>query len=1367
VNSLLLTLAALLILVLSALFAAPLVIDWNDYRSVFETQASNLLGRQVKVGGKVHLILLPAPELRFDDVKVADQEGRLDRPFLEAHSIEAWLNINALLAGTIEARKIVIVGPILRLDLKTDGTGNWSDVGRRGVALPFAPKDVMLDEVSVSGGRIEITKQGQPQFAVENITGQASAQSLSGPYKVSAAYTFKGRPQELRFSTSAPDADGLFRIKSALRDLDRNTSYVLDGGVTGLGAIPTFDGTIVVRAANVLAAGEEEDAAPSENGEATTEAPRDKASRFELKGPLKATPDRAELPQFDLTLHAKGHPQIFKGRLTLDLRDGIEGAAELVASFIDLDALFAAGAEERPSPSAVLYLFAEEVLAQSASFGDGTLALLIEQAGLGGDLVGAIDMALSSKDGAVAIEHLKATLPGDNRVETSGTLKRGNFGPVFAGPVKVEGSGLRPLTRWAAGDRDVSGQASPGDFSFTADALVGDGELKLANASGELSGTKFRGGLRLQGGPRRLIEIDLNSDRLDLREVIGEGPLWRSWLPASRTEGAATAGTDDGAPPGTDNTAATGTVDAAATGQDLLKQLHGDDMGVTLHVGELLLPDIPAGKLDARFALQGGTLDVQQLDFAAADALGLNGKGRIERLDQAPSGRVDFSLRAADAASLRIAADLLGLPENVSSSQHLSLLAPLDLHVSLVASREGDLTNASIELGGKTGTSTISARARALGDPAKLGEAKIDIDGKVAGEKPQALLVLLFPDLPLERIATRPGSQGRLIVKLAGVPNTKVTGKAALETEPVEVAFVGQGSLQPAGLALAGKGAVVSRDASAALTLIGLEAPPSAAGVPLSLLFDAAKQGPTVDLSGITGTIAGESVTGSVHLDQSGPKTRFSLNGSAGSVSLPSLLGVLVAWHRTPSTEEMLGTISGNTSEVWPLRGFSLGPLEEFEGDISLKAKTLALGSAVKAQDATLAASVGKEGLALTDLKGRLFGGNFVASGSLAPRGNGAELKARAEVKGGKLGELAKSVTGTPLAKGSFDLAFDVQGEGLSPPGVVAGLSGEGTLVLGPGALQSLSASPLRGVAAAAARKTIQADKEAIEAEASRMRENMTKGTYKFDPATFPFEIKNGTLTLAPATLTSSGAETTINGFIELASLKLDSEWAVGLAGAGGKDVPPVTLVFTGPLNRAGDIAPAIDTGAVEAYLTMRRMQEDVERLETLDVSGRTPPAETEPEGIATIEPEEPPLETAVPSEPELVDPSAWTAETETSRQPASPPSATSATSLPSALELLQATEEAEVETLAPAAAKPEAPASSKAVATTPAPVVEPAQQPAPVPEQAATASPEVQPSPPATEAPKPRKRSASKPRRQKPEAPDAWRKNVPIFGGG
>ncbi len=172
-NSLLLTLTAVLILVLSALFAAPLFIDWNDYRSVFETQATNLLGRQVKVGGKVHLVLLPAPELKFDDIKVADQEGSLDRPFLESPLARGLAQYRRAAQRHRRGAQDRHRRPVLRLDLKADGTGNWSDVGRRGVALPFAPKDVLLDSVSVSGGRVEITKQGVPQLTLDDVSGEA------------------------------------------------------------------------------------------------------------------------------------------------------------------------------------------------------------------------------------------------------------------------------------------------------------------------------------------------------------------------------------------------------------------------------------------------------------------------------------------------------------------------------------------------------------------------------------------------------------------------------------------------------------------------------------------------------------------------------------------------------------------------------------------------------------------------------------------------------------------------------------------------------------------------------------------------------------------------------------------------------------------------------------------------------------------------------------------------------------------------------------------------------------------------------------------------------------------------------------------
>jgi AsmA family/AsmA-like C-terminal region len=1415
VNSFLLALTAFLILVLSALFAAPLFIDWNDYRPVFETQATKLLGRQVKVGGEVHLVLLPAPELRFDDIKVADQQGRLDRPFLEARSVQAWLNIGALMSGGMEAKQISIVDPVLRLDVKSDGTGNWSDVGRRGVALPFAPKNVMLDSVNVSGGRVEITKEGAARLTLENVNGAASAQSLSGPYKVSATYDFEGRSQELRFSTSEPDAAGLFRVKSSLRDPERNTTYLLDGGVSGLGAKPLYDGNIVVRVAKAAGDDTEQESEPAKEEQQPGAAnPVDKSSLLELKGPLKATPEGAELSDFDLTIHSDGHPQLFKGKITLDYADRFKTTGQLTASFVDLDLLFGApGAEVRPSPAVVLYTLADEALGEAAEFGEGSFAVALEQASLGGDLIGTVDLALSTQDGGVKVERLKAVLPGGNRLETSGRLSRGDFGPVFTGPIKLEGSGLRPLTRWAAGDRDTSGQVSTGEFTLQGIAKVGDGELKLAEASGELSGTKFRGDLRFQGGARSLIELSLDSDRLDLREMIGDGPIWRSWMPETPTA----AGTP--APQAT-----------PADEQNLLTQFRDDDVRVTLRVGELLLPNIPAGKLDARFSLINGTLDVEQLDFTAGSAIALNGKGRIERLSEAPSGRVDFGLKASTADSLRIASGLFGLPDNVTKSPNLASLAPLDLHVGLVAAREGEATRASVEVGGHAGGSDIALAAHALGEPAKLSGAKIDLNANVTGARPEAILVLLFPDLPAQRIAAASGGgQGRLTVNLAGVPSTNVVGKAELATAAMDIAFEGHGSLQDSGIALAGKGSATSKDASLALMLVGLEAPPSTAGVPLSLRGDLVKQGPNIDLAGVTGFVADQAVEGTAHFDKSGGKTRFKLTANADSVSLPSLLGVLVAWQRTPSTEETLGAIGAGASEVWPSRGFSLGIIENSEGEITLNAKKLGLGEPFQVTSASLQGRVDKDGLTVTNLSGRLFGGTFAASGSLTPLGAGADLKAHVGITAGKLDELSRSIFTTGLAKGPFDLAFNLQGEGLSPPGLVAGLSGEGTLSLGPGALLALNPDPLRRVAVVASNKRIKVDRDQIAEEARTVREKVTKGIYKYGPTKLAFDVKSGTLRLAPTTLASPTGVTKINGYVELASLKVDSEWAVSLAGARNQDVPPVTLVFAGALNQAA-IAPSIDTGAIESYLTMRRMQEDVERLETLDVSGKTqPPAENEP--AAESPPPEPPAEAAqqnepspraetespqealpqsaptpsanaappptealdeTPAQPEsdgiarvLADPANApppepSAESGGQEPPASQPSAETSGQEPPAPPTetgepepsppaARPTETAEPEASPPAARPTETaePETSAPVAPT---VAVPEEPPLPSPAPDSAGSQEAQPTAAAAEvtAP-PRQRTSTRPRRPlsapRGEAPDAWKKGISIFG--
>ena len=51
---------------------------------------------------------------------------------------------------------------------------------------------------------------------------------------------------------------------------------------------------------------------------------------------------------------------------------------------------------------------AEKLLGQAASVEDGALSMNIEQTSIGGDLIGDIDLEMTSRDGAVSIDHLKA-----------------------------------------------------------------------------------------------------------------------------------------------------------------------------------------------------------------------------------------------------------------------------------------------------------------------------------------------------------------------------------------------------------------------------------------------------------------------------------------------------------------------------------------------------------------------------------------------------------------------------------------------------------------------------------------------------------------------------------------------------------------------------------------------------------------------------------------------------------------------------------------------------------------------------------------------------------------------------------------------
>ena len=73
----LLTIAIAVILALIAALVGPFFINWGDYRTVLEREATRLTGLEIKVDGDIEARLLPSPRLQLQSVSIGSGEERL------------------------------------------------------------------------------------------------------------------------------------------------------------------------------------------------------------------------------------------------------------------------------------------------------------------------------------------------------------------------------------------------------------------------------------------------------------------------------------------------------------------------------------------------------------------------------------------------------------------------------------------------------------------------------------------------------------------------------------------------------------------------------------------------------------------------------------------------------------------------------------------------------------------------------------------------------------------------------------------------------------------------------------------------------------------------------------------------------------------------------------------------------------------------------------------------------------------------------------------------------------------------------------------------------------------------------------------
>lgn len=1169
-NHFLLSLAALLVVALAAAFAVPYFVEWTAYRQVFEAQTSRMLGRPVKVGGDVSLRLLPVPQLRFKNVQVADAQGRFEAPFAKADSFTILLSVPPLLRGEIEAREIKLEQPSLNLVAHPDGSGNWYDIGRSGTGLPFTPTTVALESVQIVNGSITLRNGAEGRaLALRNVNGELSARSLEGPFKFAGAFESDGRPWQLRFSTGRSEPEGGYRLKALLHDADWQQSYALDGIVSGFSQRPDFAGRAVVRLAPEGGRLSEDSKAAAAHDDAV----------FEMKADLRGGLNVAELEAIDATWRRQGRPYTINGRLKADWQSSLVVDADLSTRWFDFDALISA--QDAGSPAAALAALASELLRHAEPVRDGSLRLAVEQAGLAGDVIKNFQLAVRRGDQGLRIDRLSGEAPGENQVVLSGELAL-RESPAFTGRAQVEGKRLTRLLRWLGASAVTLAGSEAGDYRLDAELSATPGELALQNVRGDVLGTAFSAALRYRSGDRARFELNFDSDRLDVERLLGGAATYgalRDWFVASSHADAKA-----------DEPQATGWLDRV-------------DAHIDVRIGAMRLPAIGEIGAEARLRLSEGTLDVQRLDLHAASGLDVTAAGRLANIAGQPEGRLKVSLAAADAAAVDGLARFMEVSQRMLPPARLRALAPVKLDATIESLPDGGRGLRS-EIVGRLGHSGAGVNLTLRGDATAPRSAELTVNATLANGDGKVLLMQLFPRLGDSELARFSAERGKLEFNARGVPQTGLVTQARLTAGGLDFAFEGDVVLADEDVVdLAGAARLQGVSIASGLALAGISASDEAAANAFDLSGHIEKNGTRYAWTGIAGKVAGEQLSGAVQLDLGGAKPVVSADLRLEAASLPHLFGPLVAWDQGVGADAVLADFTAGGEAYWTDRKFNAELLDAVTGRVRIQAQELQLVDGVALTDASLDVRLTDAAIEVDSLKGTVLGGTFAAAAKLSKRGAGVGLTAEMEVKELPLEHLAPSDK-AGFARGSAELEVSVVGEGLTPRGLAAGLTGNGKLVLGAGTISGLAPDVLapfdepRTQAEAA-----QLDEEAL---ARRLAARLQQSTFAYPATTVPIRIRNGTARFERVAVGGEGGEVAVSAYVDLARLRLDSEWVLVAGRTGANEVAPqATLAFAGSLFDFGRLEPRIDVQELQRYITMRRMERDVKQLEELDVTPR------------------------------------------------------------------------------------------------------------------------------------------------------------------
>jgi AsmA protein len=250
------------------LIALPFFIDVNSFRPKIESEASNALGRPVKLGNLSLSIL--SGTVGVDNISIADDPAFSKSAFLTAKSLDVGVELLPLIfSKELNVTKIVLDSPQITLLKAPNGTWNFSSLASASAkktpapenASSAAPQNFSVAKLKIKDGKLTVGKvnsNAKPQV-FDDLQIDVTNFSLASKFPFQLTMNLPGGGDAGLSGNAGPinpqdAAKTPIAATVKMKNLDLGASGFIDPA-SGIGGLANFDGTLNSNGSQAKASG--------------------------------------------------------------------------------------------------------------------------------------------------------------------------------------------------------------------------------------------------------------------------------------------------------------------------------------------------------------------------------------------------------------------------------------------------------------------------------------------------------------------------------------------------------------------------------------------------------------------------------------------------------------------------------------------------------------------------------------------------------------------------------------------------------------------------------------------------------------------------------------------------------------------------------------------------------------------------------------------------------------------------------------------------------------------------------------------------------------------------------------------------------